>query len=95
MPVLIRNRCKRDFFFHPIHVIDAPKPKLERLRLGPHGAGRAKGTCRYFIKRRSPKVARGLIDERNQRLAVSPEFVPKPRGEYEPVYSAPDDDYVV
>ena len=37
----------------------------------------------------------GLIDECNQCLAISPEFVPKPRCENEAVGLAPDDDDVV
>jgi hypothetical protein len=36
-----------------------------------------------------------LIDECNQCLAISSEFVPKPRGKNKAVSPAPDDDDVV
>jgi hypothetical protein len=36
-----------------------------------------------------------LIDECNTRLAISPEFVAKPRGKNEAVSPVPDDDDMV
>jgi hypothetical protein len=64
------------------------------------GASRIPGTfvedaSLYFIQEWGPSCAHGLIDECNQRLAISPEFVPKPSCENEAVSPVPDDDNVV
>ena len=49
----------------------------------------------YFIQEWGPSCAHGLIDQCHQRLAISPEFMRKPRGENEAVSPVPDDDDVV